>query len=195
MPVQAQSTTENDAKMFCAKCKTASLRRRTPGFFNQLTSFYPYTCGRCGNHQKKFRFTVVTLLPILFLLVVLGGSFWLWGNRPAFLTGLGAGTDTSAAAPAPQADQVEALARARTAAGGDLSTFEQMMLRKPRASMDNATVLKLVKASVGKDVILQLIHTSTADYDVSANAIIELKEAGVDQGIILAMINASYATH
>jgi len=70
-----------------------------------------------------------------------------------------------------------------------------MMLRKPRASMDNATVLKLVKASVGKDVILQLIHTSTADYDVSANAIIELKEAGVDQGIILAMINASYATH
>ena len=60
--------------------------------------------------------------------------------------------------------------------------------------MDNATILKLWKASVGPNVILQLIRTSNADYDVSASAIIELKEAGVDQTIILAMIDASYNT-
>ncbi len=70
-----------------------------------------------------------------------------------------------------------------------------MMLHKPKTPMNNATIMKLQKAGVGRDVILQLIRTSNADYDVSANAIIELKEAGVDQAIILAMINASYTPH
>jgi hypothetical protein len=37
-----------------------------------------------------------------------------------------------------------------------------------------------------------MIRTANADYDVSANAIIELKQAGVDQIVILAMIDASY---
>jgi hypothetical protein len=58
--------------------------------------------------------------------------------------------------------------------------------------MDNATILKLWRAEVGRDVILQMIRTSNSDYDVSANAIIELKQDGMDQAIILAMIDASY---
>ena len=110
-----------------------------------------------------------------------------------FLT-LGARGDAANTAQAQQ-DQAEALARARTAAGGQLSTFEQLMVHKQKTPMDNATVLKLVKANVGKDVILQMIRTSGADYDLSANAIIELKEAGVDPGIVLAMIDVSYANH
>ncbi len=68
MPAQAQSTTEQEPKMVCKKCKTASLRRRTPNFINQFLSFYPYTCGRCGTHQKRFRLTFVTILPVLLLL-------------------------------------------------------------------------------------------------------------------------------
>jgi hypothetical protein len=67
-----------------------------------------------------------------------------------------------------------------------------MMLHKPKAVLDNATILKLVRANVEVSVILQMIKTSTADYDLGANAIIELKQAGVDQQIILAMIDASY---
>ena len=85
----------------------------------------------------------------------------------------------------------EALARARATAGG-LTAFEQMMIKKPREQMDNATILKLWRNNVGANVILQLIRTTTPDYDVSASAIIELKQAGVDQSIILAMIDASY---
>ncbi|MDE3199181.1 MAG: hypothetical protein KGN84_22720 [Acidobacteriota bacterium] len=91
------------------------------------------------------------------------------------------------------ASTADALSRARTSAGG-LTTFEQMMLKKPRTTMDNATILKLWKANVGTNVILQMIRTSNSDYDLSANAIIELKEAGVDQTIILAMIEAAYQT-
>jgi hypothetical protein len=85
----------------------------------------------------------------------------------------------------------EALARARSTAGG-LSTFEQMVIRKPRTTMDNASVVDLWKANVGANVILQMIRNSNGDFDVSANAIIELKKAGIDQSVILAMIDATY---
>jgi hypothetical protein len=88
----------------------------------------------------------------------------------------------------------DALVRARSAAGGQLSPFEQMMLHKPKAVLDNSTILKLVGAKVEVAVILQMIRTSTADYDLSAASVIQLKEAGVDQQIILAMIDASYNT-
>lgn len=124
------------------------------------------------------------LWPVLFLCLLAGGAFWFWRGRSGPTDSLGL----------QQQDQAEALARARATAGGQLSAFEQMMLNKPKASMDNATVLKLVKAGVSKDIILQMIHTSNSEYDVTANAIIELKEAGVDQAIILAMISASYGT-
>jgi hypothetical protein len=94
-----------------------------------------------------------------------------------------------------QREQAEALARARASAGGELSAFEQMMLRKSKPTLDNQTVLKLVQASVDNSVILQLIYTSNADYDLTADAIIEMKKAGISEPILLAMINARYAIH
>ena len=39
--------------------------------------------------------------------------------------------------------------------------------------MDNATILRLWRANVSPNVIVQMIRTANADYDVSANAIIE----------------------
>jgi hypothetical protein len=85
----------------------------------------------------------------------------------------------------------DALSRARTSAGG-LSTFEQMIIRKPQSTLNNAAVIKLWQAKVGTDVILRMIRTSVPDFDVSPTAIIELKEAGVDESIILAIIDAPY---
>jgi hypothetical protein len=70
-----------------------------------------------------------------------------------------------------------------------------MMTKKPKSTLDNATIMKLWHANVGSNVILQMIRTSNADFDVSAGAIIELREAQVDQAIILAMIDASYTNH
>jgi hypothetical protein len=86
----------------------------------------------------------------------------------------------------------EALARARSAAGGQLSTFEQMMIHKPRTTLDNAKILELSRAGVDANVIMQMIRTSIPDYDLSADSIIQLKQAGVNQVVILAMIDASY---
>jgi hypothetical protein len=85
----------------------------------------------------------------------------------------------------------DALARARTSAGS-LSDYELMMLKKPRTTLDNAAILKLVKANVGSEVIIQMIRTSNPDFDMSSNGIIQLKQAGVEENIILTMIDASY---
>ena len=94
----------------------------------------------------------------------------------------------------PQDSAASALATARTAAGGQLSTFEQMILRKPKGSLDNPTILKLWRANVNASVIVSMIKTSAPDFDVTADAIIKLKDSNVDQSIILAMIDATYNT-
>jgi hypothetical protein len=94
----------------------------------------------------------------------------------------------------PQDSAAAALATARTGAGGQLSPYEQMMLRRPRGTLDNATILKLWNANVGTSVILTMIKASAPDYDVGADAIIKLKVAGVDQFIIVGMIDATYNT-
>jgi 4-amino-4-deoxy-L-arabinose transferase-like glycosyltransferase len=123
-----------------------------------------------------------TPLAALLVLGTVGALVYMWNDL-----GLGNLRPTTATQ-----DTAEALARARSAAGGQLSTFEQMMIRKPRLTLDNATILKLWRANVGPTVILQMIKTSNPDFDLSANAIIELKQAGVEQSVIMAMIDFSY---
>ncbi|HYA16556.1 MAG TPA: hypothetical protein VEF06_03775 [Bryobacteraceae bacterium] len=146
---------------------------------DRIFSLYPYRCGRCRNHQRKFHFSWLMLAGWFAWMLAIAAGIFFWQNPLTFRR-----SEESQST-------VDALARARTSAGA-LSTFEQLMINKPRVTMDNATVLKLWRAQVGTEVILQMIRTSNSDYDVSANAIIELKQAGVDQSIILAMIDASY---
>jgi hypothetical protein len=122
---------------------------------------------------------------LVVLLGLIAGGAYLWSNPPLL------SLRSKEAAPT---SETEALARARTAVGGQLSTFEQLMTKKPKATLDNATILKLWRANVGTNVILQMIRTSNADYDLSATAIIELRQAQVDQAIILAMIDSSYTS-
>ena len=76
--------------------------------------------------------------------------------------------------------------------GGQLSAFEEMMVRRPKSTMGNSNVVELTKANVRPDVIVRLIRASNADYDLRANSVIELKNAGVDETVILAMIDQSY---
>ena len=185
MTIQATPT-----KKACIKCKKAELHLCQPSILDRLTSFYPYSCEHCGHFQKRFHITAVGIIFPVCLGLLLSGGAWLYLNRAAFLPSGAAGNAAAA-----QREQLEALARARSATGGDLSTFEQMMLRKSKPAMDNATILRLVKANVGESVVIQLIRTSNADYDLSANAIIELKTAGVNETILRAMIDATYATH
>lgn len=187
------SETGDFVRIACHKCRMSELRPKSPSLVHRITSLYPYKCNRCGHNQQRFRFSLATIPCALFFCALLVGVAWLCVNPPSVLSfsGHNAGNDSALV----QKEQAEALARARAATGGELSAFEQMMLRKSRPALDNATVLKLVRANVDNSVILQLIYTSNADYDLSADAIIGMKKAGISEAILLAMINASYAIH
>jgi hypothetical protein len=180
MSVSTQTSSANYSPKPCSKCGAKELQRKPRRLFHKAFALYPYVCLNCAHRESKFRLTIGTILKVFFFLALIGGITYFAMNPISFHKGDDGSQGTA-----------DALARARSSAGG-LSTFEQMVIKKPRTTMDNATVLKLWKANVGANVILQLIRTTTPDYDVSANSIIELKEAGVDQAVILAMIDASY---
>ncbi|MDP9055075.1 MAG: hypothetical protein M3N93_12380 [Acidobacteriota bacterium] len=181
MAATAESMSSNFSTKSCGHCGAKEMQRKPRTFRHKLFGVYPYVCLRCATHENKARFNLANIIRLVVLLVAIGSGVLAWQFGPRLIHK----TDE-----APQG-AAEALAQARTSAGG-LSAFEQMMIKKPRATMDNATILKLWKANVGPNVILQMIRTSNADYDVSATSIIELKQSGVDQTIILAMIDASY---
>jgi hypothetical protein len=175
-----QSSSANYSPKPCKHCGNKELQRKPRSFGQRALGAYPYVCLRCARHETTFRFNLLFRLAVL--LVLVGGGVLLWLHPFSFHRSDDSSSQSTA----------EALAQARTSAGG-LSAFEQMVVKKPKATLDNATILRLWKANVGANVILQMIRTSTADFDVTASSIIELKQAGVDQSIILAMIDASYS--
>ena len=58
-------------------------------------------------------------------------------------------------------------------------------------TLDNGTILTLVQAGLGDDVIIAKIKTSPNRFDLSTEAIIGLKQKGVSSPILAAMISAS----
>lgn len=135
---------------------------------------------QCSSRHIKFQFNVLSLLTVL-AFVALTSMIVYFRLNPFWVNRDGDSARTTA----------EALARARTNAGG-VSAFEELMIRKSRTTLDNAAILKLWKARVSPIVIVKMIRTAIPDYDISANSIIELKQEGVDESVILAMIDATY---
>jgi hypothetical protein len=54
--------------------------------------------------------------------------------------------------------------------------------------LDNAAVVKMVKAGLGDDTIAAMINTQPGNYTVTPDAMIQLKQAGVSERVINAMI-------
>jgi hypothetical protein len=56
-------------------------------------------------------------------------------------------------------------------------------------AMDNESVMKMVKAGLGDDLVIQTINTQPGQYVTDADSLVTLKTAGVSDRIITAMIN------
>jgi len=54
--------------------------------------------------------------------------------------------------------------------------------------LTNSLVIEMSKAGLSKEIILQKVKSSNADYDLSATSLIEMKKAGVDDEIITAIL-------
>src|SRR5882762_4595087 len=57
-----------------------------------------------------------------------------------------------------------------------------------QAALDNATILKLVKAGIGEDTIMGMVNQQPGKYALSAEDIIALKSAGISEKLIAMMI-------
>jgi len=182
MTATEQKTSAKDRVLHCSKCNTVALVRQPKSFLHWLLSLEPYTCIRCSAHSRKFHFDWSLLAPVclLYLLIPLLG--FLVARSYLF------NPQTVSA----QSD-IDALARARSVSGGQLTAFEQMLTKKPKSTLDNAMIVRLWNARIGAEIIRQMIHTSIPDFDLSPNAIIALHEDHVDERIILAMIDATYS--
>jgi hypothetical protein len=60
-----------------------------------------------------------------------------------------------------------------------------------RVSMDNDSVLKMVHAGLGDELIVQTIGSQPGSYEVGSEALISLKQAGVSDPVMKAMIAAN----
>ena len=60
----------------------------------------------------------------------------------------------------------------------------------PKA-MDNDSIIKMVKAGLGDDLIVQTINAQPGKYTTDADALVALKEAGVSDRVISSMVNKS----
>src|SRR5260370_9792406 len=57
--------------------------------------------------------------------------------------------------------------------------------------LTNETLIKLVKAGIRVDVIVEMIGSQPGKYSVSPKAVIAMKEAGVSDDVIAAMVSRS----
>lgn len=56
--------------------------------------------------------------------------------------------------------------------------------------MTNGEVISLVKAGLSKAIVINKIRTSKTDFDLSTDGLIKLKQAGIDDEIVTAMLEA-----
>ena len=169
-----------DESLRCSHCRSLELRREPKSAANWLLFQTHFQCNRCNKHQKRFHLSGGSLLAITLLAGLIGGSTYLvWGSnwRRQLV------------------DSGQVFTQSRAPGGGQLSAFEEMIVRRPKSTLSNPNIVELTKAGVRTEVIIRLIRASNADYDLRANAIIELKRTGVDENVILAMIDQSYGTN
>ncbi len=59
--------------------------------------------------------------------------------------------------------------------------------------LDNTSIIKLHKAGLGEDMIVNMVNTQPGQYALGVNDVIALKEAGVPEKVIAAMMNKGSA--
>jgi hypothetical protein len=76
-----------------------------------------------------------------------------------------------------------------------LTTFQPTAYsQETKKPLTNADVVKLLENGFGDEQIIRTIEASPSQFDISADALIELKKAGVSQTVISAMLKAAPKT-
>jgi hypothetical protein len=71
-----------------------------------------------------------------------------------------------------------------------LAATEPLAAQNKQASITNADILKMVKAGISDDIILRTIQTSNTNFDTSPDALVTLKNQGVPDLLLRAMLDS-----
>lgn len=83
--------------------------------------------------------------------------------------------------------RTQAAAAAAAAAAQRQAAAQQQQVAS--RTLDNATIVKLVKGGLSDDVILKMIAAEPGSFTVSPDAVLELKQSGVSDAVIAAMLS------
>jgi len=61
---------------------------------------------------------------------------------------------------------------------------------KAQGSLTNSDVVGMIKAGIGAEIVIAKIKTASCSFETSPAALKELKDAGVPDGVVLAMVQA-----
>ena len=90
--------------------------------------------------------------------------------------------------PLPTLNRSRADAAARSAADDEDASQPVSGPKNPVRELDNAAILRMTKADVGDGIILQTIRTQPGTYRTGPDDLIALKNAGVSEAVISAML-------
>src|ERR1700688_5062671 len=71
-----------------------------------------------------------------------------------------------------------------------LTTAAMALPQQAQKPLTNDDVVKMVKGGLPEDIIVSAIQAAATNFDISADALISLKNAGVTQPVMAAMIAA-----
>ncbi|MDE1177666.1 MAG: hypothetical protein PW789_13855 [Edaphobacter sp.] len=84
---------------------------------------------------------------------------------------------------------VPAVARAQVTETPQADAGPLVTKSAPAKTLNNTSVIRMAQANLSDDLIIQAINTQPGQYTTDADAMIALKEAGVSERVITAMIN------
>ena len=118
---------------------------------------------------------ITALCVLLCLASSAGAQFRPASNEPSSFT------PDRKQSPAPKAEP----SQASTAQAGSTTSGHAV------EQLTNQTIISLVRAGLGPETVVAKINATNGQYDTSTNALIELKQAGVPDPVIAAMLNRS----
>ncbi len=151
-----------------------------------VACFYPYKCRRCMTVGLVF----VSSYRLIFPLLVVAGLSVIPHYYSAYRARVIDRLNQSNALYLAEADSADTVA-SRGAKATETSPYERMLVNRRKEVLRNEDIVMLAKSGADRALMIRLIMTSTGYYNLSTVGILALKQAGVPDPVIIAMLENS----
>jgi hypothetical protein len=172
--------------MKCHRCESSLMRiprESLTTFLLSIVGFYPYRCRRCAtltHRWQRERGASLAAFALLFAASSFSIGVLLWKKSPKPR----AATPAPVSAPARGAEPRFAVGRKGSTADPRVLTID---MERP---LRNDEIVRLSRAGVSGNVILKAMSKMPHSFEVDAESLIRLTQAGVPPAIISSMIDS-----